>query len=204
VPAGMDEMGCTRRALRGPQTHLRYHPGHTWIHLQSADLVVVGATDFAVSFLGTPATISLPTEPRSLMQGDVAWTLVSANGRRLRQVTPVPGKVVAVNTDLLRDPGLLQQSPYDRAWILCIKPRDTSASMRDLLSYEAYLRNLDRVRSTLSAHLDPVVRLAWQNGAWRTAFGDRLSVTEWKAWRNELFPVSVLDRQLESSHLRVG
>ena len=204
LQARIMSMAPLPRALKDPRARLKYDTGHTWIHLQSADLVAIGATGFAVGFLGRPATLRLPRESSSLGLREVAWTLVSARGRRLRQVTAIPGKVVAVNADLLRDPGLLQRSPCDRAWILCIKPSDTSASMRGLLSYESYLTLLDRSRSILSAHLDAGCSVALGRDVWPTAFGDRISATDWKVLRSRLFLEDVRVGQWQSSQLRAG
>lgn len=164
------------------------------------NLVSVGATDFAVDFLGTAGTIIIAGESCSLQQADTAWTLVSRKGRRLRQVTPVPGKIVAVNTDLLTDPGLLEQSPYDKGWIMCVKSHQMSASMRDLLSCEEYLIWLSRAVDDVSACLDPAGVDTLQKDVWPAAFGDHLSDTDWKELCDRLLPDTVSAEQLARRH----
>jgi glycine cleavage system H protein len=54
---------------------------------------------------------------------------------------PVSGEVVAVNTNLKDDPSLVNQSPYEKGWMVRIKmtkPDETDALM-DANAYEKVL-----------------------------------------------------------------
>ena len=117
-----------------PSSDFLFHPGHTWVYVHDDNLVSVGATQFASNFAGHLASVNVPREGARLRQGDSAWTLVSARDRQLRQTMPIDGKVVAVNRELLEDPDLANDSPYEKGWILRVRPRDLQNSIRNLLT----------------------------------------------------------------------
>ena len=171
-----------------PPAGVRFHPGHTWVRLIGFDLALVGATDFAANFAGNLAGISLPRESRLLGAGGVAWTFISDKGRRLAQVAPIGGQVLAVNSDLVEDIGGLARSPYNHGWVLCLQSATIPDQMRNLLSHEADQLRFDRTCSTITRVLGSALRLPFRDGKWSPAFGDELSDEEWEALRHELFP----------------
>ena len=52
---------------------------------------------------------------------------------------PVPGEVVAVNTDLSRDPGLVSRDPYGAGWLVRLRVEGAveSGHLMDARAYEA-------------------------------------------------------------------
>ena len=51
---------------------------------------------------------------------------------------PVSGKVVEVNEDLDDNPEFVNESPYEKAWMIVIEPSDKS-EMDNLMSAAAYI-----------------------------------------------------------------
>lgn len=169
--------------------HVWFHPGHTWVRPHGAEPVRVGATDFAANFVGSVKSVELPREGAQLRAGDPVWTLVSRGGRRLRQLMPVDGEIVAVNHALERRPGLAQQSPYDEGWIVQVRPRDLLRSLEGLLSGEPARRFLDETLRKVNERLRPALGAVAQDGAeWAPAFGERLGDLQWETLRVDLFP----------------
>ena len=177
-----------------PPAGCRFHPGHTWVRLVSLDLAFVGTTDFAVNFAGDVVGLSLPQEFRLLEEGRKAWVFTSAKGRRLTQMAPIRGQVLAVNKDLVEDVSGLARSPYHRGWLLCLQSPTIPLQMRSLLSQEADQVWLDRICSTTSAVLGSPLRLPLRDGGWSPAFGDAFSDEEWEVLRHKLFPAERHDR----------
>jgi len=176
------------RAGRPPADYL-FHPGHTWVRVHDRELVSIGSTDFALNFVGTLSTVELPAEGARLQQGQRAWTLVSSANRRLGQVMPIEGRVVAVNTDLLANPRLAQESPYDAGWLLRVKPRDLGKYLSNLMSVAAAGAWIDGIRAKVTARLSPALgTVALDGGEWGTGFGERFEDVDWEALVNELFP----------------
>lgn len=171
-----------------PSADFLFHPGHTWVYVHDDGLVSVGATDFATNFAGQLSAVEMPGEGARLHQGDSAWTLVSAKDRRLDQVMPIEGKVLAVNSDLLENPELAQSSPYEEGWILRVRPRELKSSIRNLLSAEASRIWIDATRTKISALLSPALgALAHDGGQWIAGFGDRLEDSDWENLKQDLF-----------------
>jgi len=171
-------------------TELFHHPGHAWVRPTPDGLVTVGATAFASHFAGELARIELPHEGRRLAVGKPAWTLVSRRGRRLPQVAPLSGKVLAVNERLRREPGLAQASPYEEGWLLRIRPRRLAVDLRGMLRGRAARAWRDTMRGVLgSAAGSPLGSVAQDGGEWVAGFGDRLDDESWERARRELFPL---------------
>jgi glycine cleavage system H protein len=166
-----------------------FHAGHTWVRVHDDGLASVGTTDFASNFTGQLSSIKLPREGARLHQGEPAWTLISSRDRRLKQVMPIEGKVLAVNSDLLEDPELAQRAPYESGWILRVRPRNLESSIQNLMPDTTARGWLDAVVASITAHLSPALgSLAQDGGEWATGFGDRLEEEDWQSLKDDLFP----------------
>jgi glycine cleavage system H lipoate-binding protein len=175
---------------------LFFHPGHTWVRVAPDGLLSIGVSDFAAHFAGKLADVELPREGTSLGQGEPAWTLVSKGRRRLPQVMPVEGKVLEVNRELLRDPQMLQRSPYVNGWVLKARARRLGESLRNLLHGRAAETWLDSSKSGITSRLSPALgALAQDGGQWVATFGDLLPDEEWEMLRKEHFPTDTAEKE---------
>lgn len=59
-------------------------------------------------------------------------------------ISPVTGKVIAVNDDLINNPELANQSPYEKGWIAEIELSNFEEDKEFLLDYEGYFKVLKR------------------------------------------------------------
>lgn len=48
-------------------------------------------------------------------------------------VSPTEGEVLAANTDVLQDPGLLRRDPYGAAWLITVNVPDEESTGRNLI-----------------------------------------------------------------------
>ena len=62
-------------------------------------------------------------------KGDLL-TEVSQNGKLLRILSPVSGKITDTNHALLEAPGALNKDPYGKGWICKVKPANWMADTR--------------------------------------------------------------------------
>jgi glycine cleavage system H protein len=172
-----------------PTPAIYLHPGHAWVRVSPDGFVSVGASDFAANFVGAVSRLELPQEGAFLRQGQPAWTLVSQKNRRLTQVMPVDGEVVAVNREVMGDPGLLQRSPRHEGWILRVRPTRLAESLKGLFSGALAETWKEVAGYRLNAALSPALgRLANDGGVWVANFGDMLEDSVWLAVREDLFP----------------
>ena len=171
------------------ESTLYIHPGHVWVSLAPDGLAVVGASDFAANFAGALSKVELPKEGTRLRQGEPAWTLVSARNRKLTQVMPVDGEVVAVNREVLRDLGLIHRAPLRDGWLLKVRPTRLAESLRGLFTGALADTWKEVAGLRLNAMLAPALgRVAQDGGVWMAQFGDMLDDSIWLSMREDLFP----------------
>ena len=98
-----------------------YHEGHTWAKLEYGGRVRIGLDDFAQKLVGKLGKIELPNIGQEIKQGEVGFQ-VRRNGKAAKFLSPMDGIVTYVNYDLLNQPGLANESPYEKGWLFTIEP----------------------------------------------------------------------------------
>ncbi|MBW2567048.1 MAG: glycine cleavage system protein GcvH [Deltaproteobacteria bacterium] len=99
---------------------LRYSEDHVWVRYEENHTVTLGITDFAQLQLGKLNYLELPNE------GDEIATCESFGSVECSRLfndlySPVCGRVVSVNRDIIANPTLVNYSPYNRGWIIRAK-----------------------------------------------------------------------------------
>jgi len=103
---------------------LRYTEEHEWVRVADGE-ATVGITDYAQSELGDVVFVELPKIDRVLKRGDQLGSVESV--KAVSEVyAPISGRVIAVNTDLVEKPELLNQSPYEEGWMARMELSDPS------------------------------------------------------------------------------
>jgi glycine cleavage system H protein len=112
---------------------LRYAPGHTWIR-EDGERLRVGLDDLAQRLLPWAVAVDLPRPGQRVSRGEPV-ARISCGEQEARVAAPASGTVVAVNTDVLREPTLVKSAGYERGWLFAIRPDDRE--WRDLPAGEA-------------------------------------------------------------------
>lgn len=137
------------RALQFPKD-VYYHEGHAWAKLEGESEVKVGLDDFTQQVMGDIEEIEVPSIGSQLKQGEVAWK-VCRGKRKFGQLAPLGGTVVALNEKLIKDPSLANLSPYEKGWIMKIKPKAFSEEIPQLMDSFQFQVHFDRLKSKLSS-----------------------------------------------------
>ncbi|MFC4404863.1 glycine cleavage system protein GcvH [Gracilibacillus xinjiangensis] len=114
---------------------LLYSEEHEWVKKEDGK-VRVGITDHAQSELGDIVFIELP-EVGDTVEADEPFGSAESVKTVSELYAPVSGKVVEVNEELEDSPELVNESPYENAWMIVIEPSD-EAELDDLMSAEDY------------------------------------------------------------------
>ncbi|TLS38783.1 glycine cleavage system protein GcvH [Pseudalkalibacillus caeni] len=114
---------------------LRYSEEHEWVKSEDGT-VVIGITDFAQSELGDIVFVELP-EVGDKVESDEPFGSVESVKTVSELYAPISGKVVAINEDLDDSPEFVNESPYEKAWMIKVEPSNTS-EIDDLMSAEEY------------------------------------------------------------------
>lgn len=113
-------------------SHVRYHPGHTWVSRERKNVNRVGADSFAAAFAGPVERVELPKPGVWVRQGQKVVSLFRG-GEKIEMVSPVEGEVVEINTQILSNPSLLREDPYGKGWLMTVFAPDEEGPSRNLL-----------------------------------------------------------------------
>lgn len=116
----------------------RFTPSHEWCNKDSAGLVTVGITQHAVDMLKDLLYVQLPKVGSATKSGESCAEIESVKSVG-NLYAPCDGTVVEVNEKLTSDPMIIAESPYEKGWIVKIKP---SGSLADNLVAEAEYNRL--------------------------------------------------------------
>ena len=83
----------------------------------------VGVDKFVTNLMGKIDHIDVSGTDRWVRQGQKLITL-SSDGTSVDLLSPVEGVVMAINNDVLRDPSLITNDPYQNGWIAMVKSPD--------------------------------------------------------------------------------
>jgi glycine cleavage system H protein len=119
---------------------VRYTPEHEWAKLESG-AVTVGITSYATEQLGDVVFVELPDVGKKL-ESMKPFGVVEAVKTVSDLFAPLAGEVVEVNTALVDNPALVNQSPYGDGWMIKIKPSEPDP-LKSLLSSDEYEKLLE-------------------------------------------------------------
>lgn len=94
---------------------------HTWTRQDDRGNTVLGMDALLARALGAVENVLLP-EPGSMMTPATADITLAAGARSLELASPVPGRVVEVNSALLQNPSLAKDDPYGAGWLVKLRP----------------------------------------------------------------------------------
>ena len=115
--------------------NLRYSEEHEWVKSEGNE-VVNGIPHFAQNELGDIVFVELP-EVGATIEADEPFGSVESVKTVSELYAPVSGKVVAVNEELSDQPELVNESPYEGAWMVKVELSDAS-QVEKLLTAEKY------------------------------------------------------------------
>ena len=140
-----------------------FHLGHTWVMKEGADDARIGVDKFVANLMGKIDHIDVCGANRWVRQGQKIVTLTSG-GTSVDLLSPVEGVVTAVNDDVLRDPSLVTNDPYENGWIALVKSPDLKVNQRNLIQGSMVAPWMQNNAARLSAMLSPSPALAQDGG----------------------------------------
>jgi glycine cleavage system H protein len=116
-------------------TNLYYSKDHNWVDIRD-NIVLLGITNHAQSTLGEIVFLDLPEEG-SVLTTDNSFGSIESIKTTSELIAPFSGKVLKVNTELEDNPEYVNESLYDKAWILEVEAKNLD-SIHNLMSSEEY------------------------------------------------------------------
>ena len=124
--------------------NLKYSREHEWARVDG-DRVTVGITDFAQSELGDVVFVELP-EVGTEVDVTETFGVVESVKAVSDLYAPVSGTVVEANAQLEDRPELVNQSPYEKGWMIVIEATDPD-ELEELLSAQEYRQYIEEEAS---------------------------------------------------------
>ena len=144
--------------FRVPREFL-FHQGHGWVKAGNEGVVTVGLDDFAQKLVGKVDFIDLPSVGSRLAQGEKGWVL-RAGAQAIPMLSPLDGEVVAVNEEAARSPEIVNGDPFEKGWLLKVRPARLAANRTNLLTGRLAQRwteeALHELRHTMGGNLGPL------------------------------------------------
>ncbi|MDP8224311.1 MAG: glycine cleavage system protein H [Candidatus Lernaella stagnicola] len=167
------------------QQNLLFHQGHTWVRVLRA-VVEVGLDDFTNRFVGAITKIDVPEVGAKVEKGQRAWT-IHFGERSLTQMAPISGRVIEVNHELLENPGMLADAPY-QGWVVKILPEALASEVPDLYTPSRFLKWIDMQKARLVQESFPELGMAYGDGAQMiNGAASQLDDDKWEAIAKKLF-----------------
>ena len=114
--------------------NLKYTKTHEWVKVDG-DTATVGITDAAQNELGDITYLELPDAGEAVSSGEPFGVVESVKAAS-DVYSPIDGEVIERNEEAIGSPELINQSPYEKAWLLKVK-------LADPTQLDALLSNAD-------------------------------------------------------------
>lgn len=115
---------------------LRYTENDQWVEIRGKR-IRTGLTDYGQERLSDATRVELPEPDDHHYQKNEEMGLVESLKMAMEIRAPLAGKIVAVNTELLAKPELINQDPYGAGWLVEMVP-DRMGDVKNLMDYDEY------------------------------------------------------------------
>jgi glycine cleavage system H protein len=124
--------------FRVPREGFLFNENDCWAYV-SGNKARVGVTDYVQQSLSDIMFYTPPAVGAEVEQFGEVGTIES--GKAVFEViSPISGKVTAVNEELSSAPELINQSPYEKGWIAELELADLTSDRELLLDFEGYFK----------------------------------------------------------------
>ncbi len=181
--------------FRVPDNFL-FHQGHAWVRIEESEpgIVKVGMDDFAQKMAGPMGIRNNPTVGSVIRQGEKGWSLQDGE-KSVDMLSPVSGEVTEINTALLAELekdslefGAMENAPYEKGWILKVKPENLERERKGLLSGTLARKwmegEVEQLRSKMSQELGAVMQ---DGGVPVAGMAKNIDGEEWNLLLKEFF-----------------
>jgi glycine cleavage system H protein len=120
----------------------KYTKDHEWAKVEAGE-VVIGITAFAVEQLGDVTLVNFDVAAGDEVEAGKVFGTIESVKTLSDLFAPVTGRIVRVNAALADSPELVNEDPWEKAWMVAIAPSRMDAEAGELLSAEAYASHVE-------------------------------------------------------------
>jgi len=116
---------------------LFFDSSHTWAFMEKNGNVRIGIDHFLQQVCGSVSRVQMKQPGETVKRGDPFLTIIQ-NGKRLQIKSPVSGLIAEQNEDLKEDASLLNTDPFEKGWVLMIKPASWISELKSYFMGSQY------------------------------------------------------------------
>ncbi len=118
---------------------LRFSEEHEWVKVDG-EKCTIGITDHAQHALGDIVFVELPEIGDEIAINDPFGSVESTKAVS-ELYAPISGRVIEINEELMDNPNYVNESPYERAWMIVVEPSDMAEldTLMDAAQYQTML-----------------------------------------------------------------
>lgn len=128
--------------FKTPTNGFLFNENDCWAYVMG-NIARVGVADYVQHSISDVIFFVPPEEGTEVEQFGELGQLESSKAV-FEVISPVSGKIIAVNDELINNPELVNQSPYEKGWIAEIELSDFEEDKEFLLDYDGYFSVLKR------------------------------------------------------------
>lgn len=114
---------------------LYYTKNDEWIKVEG-DIGTVGITDYAQDKLGDIVYLEDIEKGKKIKAGETLTTIESVKAAS-DIYAPVSGEVIEVNSEVIKEPSIINKDPYEQGWIAKLKIENPD-ELKELMNAEEY------------------------------------------------------------------
>ncbi len=108
-----------------------FHEGHTWAGIDAGGKIKVGLDDFIQKILGHVDGIKANKVGAAIHRGEKIFSIIQGK-RKADFHSPIDGVISAINEEVIKNPAVLKENPYEKGWIYAIKPTNLAQDIKSL------------------------------------------------------------------------
>ena len=105
----------------------------SWMFEERDGSVLIGVCDLFLKTIESVKEIELQKPEEEVMQGISCISITSITERTHKVLSPVSGRIVEVNENLLANLSLIEKDPYFEGWVYRVIPTDIGYEKKHLI-----------------------------------------------------------------------
>ncbi len=119
-------------------TDLHFYKEHEWVKKQSDGTALIGISDYAQNNLTDITYVGFKVKAGAKVELGKIFGEIESVKSVSDLFSPLSGEVVEVNKKLEDEPESVNNDPYNKGWMLKIKPSNLEAELSQLMNSEKY------------------------------------------------------------------
>jgi CheY-like chemotaxis protein len=112
-----------------------YRLGYSsWASEESTGSILIGATDLFIKTIENFSSIDLLTIDEELIQGNSCAFFKDQSERIYPLLSPITGRILEINSKIVKDKTLLEKDPYFEGWLYRLIPSDSEYELKKLIN----------------------------------------------------------------------